>query len=642
MKVLVIFLLLTAVVAASPEINIDVDTLHFGYISAGGENQRTFRIGNAGDENLMITDLECPDFSFSLINPALPVTITPNSLVLFRIRFSPIDAISYDCVFTITSNDPTNPTRALPATAAGAPAFEPGEIIWSYQCIENVVCCTAFDDLNGDGFPEVVAEAFDAGAQGDNLICLSGSGNLDGQLLWSARPVGGPSSSGGYGDDCLTAIDDINGNGIGDLLLGTAWGSRSIFSIDGATGETIWTYDTYEHPPSGWIYSVNTLGDLNGDNIPEVIAGAGSESNAGYCLDGATGDLIWRKQAGDVIYTTVAIDDVNDDNYPDAILGGGDAGEDRVYCISGASQGYPLVLWAHPTGASVWSVDRISDINNDGYNDVVAGTWYNGNMIMALSGHSSGNGQVLWSTSVGYAIMKIVVCEDLNNDGLEDVLVASWGNFVAALSGADGSELWTYYTGDDVWAVYWAFDVTGDGIKEVVAGCFNGSVYLINGASGGLVWECPTDAKIFTVRPIKDVNGDGFDDIIAGQQMLYSGGGKLFVISGGTVQQTPIDDDIENGRVPERFFSLANYPNPFNATTAITYSLPISTDVRVSIYDLTGRLVRTLISEYQEAGEHQAIWNGFDSRGEETASGVYFYSISADGRGETKRMTLLK
>lgn len=634
MKIVIWFLICTAMAIASPEISIEIDTLHFGSVSAGGEHERNFIIGNNGDEDLIIDNVDMLE-DLILTSPPLPATIEPAANEAFHISFRPPGSGSYDGLITIYSNDPVTPIAELPETAAGIPVFERGEIIWSYQGIENVESCVAIEDVNGDGFPDVVAESYDAGAQGDHLLCISGSGYSTGELIWSAHPRGGPSNSGGYGDQCLQTTGDLNGNGTDDILLGTAWGCRTAFGIESTTGQTIWSYDTYENPPSGWIYNVYPIADLNGDGIPEALAGAGSDSDAGFCLDGATGEPLWEKQADDAIHSAVAIDDVDDDQVPDAIFGASD-NDDKIYCISGASSGYATQIWSYSTGGSVWSVDRIEDIDGDGYNDVIAGNWDFGNeRVIALSGHSSVTPDLIWEAYIGDAVMKVVTCSDLDGDDVQDIIVASWSSYTIALSGADGSEIWRNYAGDDVWAAYRSYDVTGDGINDVVAGSFTGSVILIDGVSGETVWERPTNAKIFTVRPIEDVNGDGYADIIAGQQMLSGNGGRIFLISGGTVDQTSVEEDIVT--IPENYQMLRNYPNPFNPATTIEYHLPKSADVTLSVYNLLGQRVTNLLDGTQEAGEHYIIWDASGFR-----SGVYFVRLEARDYTENIKIVLMK
>jgi hypothetical protein len=82
---------------------------------------------------------------------------------------------------------------------------------------------------------------------------------------------------------------------------------------------------------------------------------------------------------------------------------------------------------------------------------------------------------------------------------------------------------------------------------------------------------------------------------------------------------------------------LQNYPNPFNAITTIEFILPGPQKAKVTVYDLLGREVGTMIDEDKQAGFHFII---FDASG--LSSGVYFYRLQAGEMIETKRMVLLK
>ncbi|MBD3233286.1 MAG: T9SS type A sorting domain-containing protein, partial [candidate division Zixibacteria bacterium] len=90
-------------------------------------------------------------------------------------------------------------------------------------------------------------------------------------------------------------------------------------------------------------------------------------------------------------------------------------------------------------------------------------------------------------------------------------------------------------------------------------------------------------------------------------------------------------------QVPDEFNLFANYPNPFNASTVITYDLPVSCNARLEVYNVMGQKVATLVEEFKSAGHHTVNWNASDY-----SSGVYFYKLTADDYIQTKRMTLLK
>ncbi|MFH1755512.1 MAG: choice-of-anchor D domain-containing protein, partial [Candidatus Latescibacterota bacterium] len=92
----------------------------------------------------------------------------------------------------------------------------------------------------------------------------------------------------------------------------------------------------------------------------------------------------------------------------------------------------------------------------------------------------------------------------------------------------------------------------------------------------------------------------------------------------------------------KRFYLYQNYPNPFNPTTSITFTVPGRSHAVLSIYNIEGRLVKTLLNAGLDGGVKTVTWNGLDSSGNPVSSGVYFYRLTAGGNVMTKKMILLK
>jgi len=100
----------------------------------------------------------------------------------------------------------------------------------------------------------------------------------------------------------------------------------------------------------------------------------------------------------------------------------------------------------------------------------------------------------------------------------------------------------------------------------------------------------------------------------------------------------PID-----GVTPSKYSLGQNYPNPFNPTTSINYSIPKAGNVILSVYDVLGRKITSLVNTYQQAGSFNVTWDGTNQFGTKVTSGTYFYQLSTDnGFIETKKMILLK
>jgi hypothetical protein len=92
-----------------------------------------------------------------------------------------------------------------------------------------------------------------------------------------------------------------------------------------------------------------------------------------------------------------------------------------------------------------------------------------------------------------------------------------------------------------------------------------------------------------------------------------------------------------NTTVPVEFVLEQNYPNPFNPLTVINYSVPKSAFVTIKIYDLLGREVKTLVNHQHKKGNYTETFDG-----SLLASGIYYYTMTADEFSQTKKMVLVK
>lgn len=94
--------------------------------------------------------------------------------------------------------------------------------------------------------------------------------------------------------------------------------------------------------------------------------------------------------------------------------------------------------------------------------------------------------------------------------------------------------------------------------------------------------------------------------------------------------------------LPNEIQFLPNYPNPFEEQTTLEYVLPEPSPVRLVVYDVLGRQVRTLVDEKKQAGRHTVQWNGTDESGRRMASGVYLARLIVDGTTKVRKMTFVR
>ncbi|HPF70109.1 MAG TPA: right-handed parallel beta-helix repeat-containing protein, partial [Candidatus Krumholzibacteria bacterium] len=145
---------------------------------------------------------------------------------------------------------------------------------------------------------------------------------------------------------------------------------------------------------------------------------------------------------------------------------------------------------------------------------------------------------------------------------------------------------------------------------------------------------------------------------VFGGGVAFTGSGDLMVIEAGdaidvadlviTARATDNSaltvtvDKTSDAMAPRVFALHPNYPNPFNPTTKISFSLPEAQSVRLAIYSVDGRRVATLVNEVRTAGLHEVLWKGQDDAGRPMASGVYFCRIDAGPYSSVHKMMLAK
>ena len=99
---------------------------------------------------------------------------------------------------------------------------------------------------------------------------------------------------------------------------------------------------------------------------------------------------------------------------------------------------------------------------------------------------------------------------------------------------------------------------------------------------------------------------------------------------------------ISPASIPITYVLHQNYPNPFNPITTLSYDLPVDGLVNITIYDMMGRQVKTLINDQQTAGYRSVQWDGTNDNGSPVSAGLYLYTIQAGEFRQTKKMVLLK
>ena len=165
--------------------------------------------------------------------------------------------------------------------------------------------------------------------------------------------------------------------------------------------------------------------------------------------------------------------------------------------------------------------------------------------------------------------------------------------------------------------------------------------------------------KFLNNEPVEDVIEMELDEMMNGLAVMHNSGFDkvLMVVTDTYTSYSQItynyqalefvsaeDEEINI----QSQYSVTNYPNPFSLNSAsnsgitISYSIPISGNVEIEIYNIKGQKVTSLYNEYNNVGENSALWNGKDDSNSVVSSGIYYYKITSGNYSETKKMVLLK
>ena len=105
---------------------------------------------------------------------------------------------------------------------------------------------------------------------------------------------------------------------------------------------------------------------------------------------------------------------------------------------------------------------------------------------------------------------------------------------------------------------------------------------------------------------------------------------------------TYVVQELPDAELPDHYELFQNYPNPFNSSTNISYQIPTKSYVNISIFDINGRLLRTLVNQRQDAAKYKVIWDGKDNSGNNVCSGVYFYVVKTGNFIDSRKMLILR
>lgn len=430
--------------------------------------------------------------------------------------------------------------------------------------------------------------------------------------------------------------------------------------------------------------------DLNADGIKEFAA---CLQNNSIVFFNSQGTVLWTTPAGGTLRSGPVITSLRNDNSRQIITA---TQTGNLIVLNSDNTPYPN--FPVSIGGAILGPPAIADLNGDGKYDIIIAT-LNGN----LSAINSATGQNLSGFPVAMqgGTQNPITIANLDADPNPEIIVttSTTGNILAY--NHDGSQLFQRAVGGQIKTGAVVADVNNDGNKEIVVIAANGTVYILN-ANGTDLPNTPvmvnqavdctptvarfdgdnyagiifgdTNGRIHSVRAdgtespnfpitvtgnvkissaLADIDRDNDLDIVIpndtgmyvvdikrpAQSIEWNCYMGTYNRGGNISQDTPVTDP----ETPQLQTALAsNYPNPFNPSTNISFSLANPGEVSIQIFNQKGQLVKTLLNSSMPAGNHQLTWNGTDEQGAQVGSGVYFYRMKSGKYSSTRKMVMMK
>jgi hypothetical protein len=656
---------------AAPRIAVSTDTLDFGSVEIGDERELSLTLRNAGSADLVINKIRLlgrHDSNWVVESVALPFVIPAGSSIELAVSFKPIDIGEKTAVLEISSNDPGNHPVTITLVGSGfhfGPSLFAGKVVINEihynpaatQGNDNIFefielantdslpivldqfsflagvshTFTVFDTLPGNGF---VVVAIDSAAYPGSIQWTAGNLVNSGELIQLIDPMGAAVDSVIY-DDQMPWPSEPNGGGpsleLKNLLLdnrvGENWQASLIFG--GTPGFPNSVPDSTEFGPK--ILAIPSSLEFGDVQVGDSLSLAVEISNIGDAVLEVAG---------------ITLADGTSEGF--AIVASADS---QLTIAPGDSEIVVVIYRPTQTGSDTGALEIASNdsaqplltvtLSGNGVDDVVSEF---AGVVVINEIHY--NPSTLQGPDADFEFI------ELHNTADEAVSLAGFA-FVAGIAH-------TFGEGDTLAA----------GGHLVLASSAESYAGSIDWQSGSLLNTGETlqlvDARGATVDLVEyndtapwptAPNGDGpslqlrdplLDNNLAESWQASSGNGGTPGTRNTFSEPAEVSDLVP--QTPREFFLAQNYPNPFNPTTNIRFELPQPSAVTLTLFDITGRQIRALVTaEDLGAGVHAIVWDGRDDNGTFAATGIYLYRIVVKSRIsgqqtiiQTKKMLLLK
>jgi hypothetical protein len=287
-----------------------------------------------------------------------------------------------------------------------------------------------------------------------------------------------------------------------------------------------------------------------------------------------------------------------------------------------------LVIVTSPNGGEQWIGQDQHDITWTSQNITNVSIDYsldNGsNWLSVVASIPASAGSYNWTIPDTTSSQCLVRISDVSNTSIYDVSDATFTITTrpkVKVTSPNGGETWFVLTTHQI-----TWTTQNISLIKIEYSTDNGSVWSVlvpsRPVTGSAYWTVPVIPSTECLVRISDVSNPAIFDV----------SDSTFIIEDPSVSV----DDIESG-IPEEYDLSQSYPNPFNPSTTIKFSLPEATEVSLKIYNTLGQKVAELVNSKMEAGYYSYVWNASD-----LTTGMYIYELKTDKFVSVKKMILLK
>lgn len=545
-------------------------------------------------------------------------------------------------------------------------------------------------DVDGDGFGDVMVGASESNAgaykAGRVYVFLGSAGPYPVNITaGSAHQIlTGDDAEARFGGS-IAGIGDIDLDGCDDFVIGEegddagGLNAGAAHVISGRTGSLLYKFNG-EYPNDRHGIGVSGAGDINDDGWPDIVVGSdlyNGWTGKAYVYSGKDGTLlidITGEATGDRFGHFVSTaGDMNGDGFGDLLLsayindaGGHYAG--RAYVVLGDNGIYPKSINASaadfiftgeaPDDRLGVSIASAGDLNNDGTDEIIVGAVDENHVGSSVYVFDCVEGEPGSDTTILAFDIKPGSCPNplnINGGGPNHL-------WLDDEESGEGEITYTGYARPN----HYGPVLKGPVIPAAILGTDDLDVNLIDPTTIALNGVLPVRWSYYDVAtPVaedatdcecNDLGPDGLDDLLLkfNKQAIINALGDVMdgdivtlTISGQFYDGTFFEGSdcvliIDRGHLDGSVVQISNYPNPFNPSTTISFSLAQESDVELSVFNITGQRVKTLLNGMRETGEHSVIWDGRDESGQTVSSGIYFYRIKTDEFSKTRKMLMMK